>query len=157
MWVRVLGVKLARVEKEPVSNRVHTVGDAIRGEYEGVDQNGHGFSTADRDNDGCSPCVFGDIIQNQCTASVGGGWWYSRCGSAALNGPWHPSGDHMGWESGLHWLTWKSPGIYSVKASRMMLKSVEPTFDGLDQESLPNVEPHATSMCKTADVSHNPQ
>ncbi|XP_029016338.1 angiopoietin-related protein 5-like [Betta splendens] len=99
-------------------------GDAIRGVYPGVDQNGHGFSTADRDNDGCSPCIFGDVMENECAPSEGGGWWYSRCGSAGLNGEWHPSGSHIGWESGLHWRTWKSSEAYSFKATRMMIKSV---------------------------------
>ncbi|XP_071358535.1 angiopoietin-related protein 5-like isoform X1 [Trachinotus anak] len=99
-------------------------GDAIRGAYPGIDQNGFGFSTIDRDNDGCSPCIFGDIAENECSSSDGGGWWYSRCGSASLNGDWHPAGDHIGWASGLHWRTWKPPAPYSAKASRMMIKSV---------------------------------
>ncbi|XP_035002822.1 angiopoietin-related protein 5-like [Hippoglossus stenolepis] len=99
-------------------------GDAIRGADGDVDQNGYGFSTIDRDNDGCSPCIFGDIAQNKCTMSEGGGWWYSRCGSASLNGNWHPVGDHIGYGNGLHWRTWKSHKMYSVKTSRMMIKSV---------------------------------
>ncbi|XP_071358533.1 angiopoietin-related protein 5-like isoform X2 [Trachinotus anak] len=99
-------------------------GDAIRGAYPGIDQNGFGFSTIDRDNDGCSPCIFGDISKRECSSSDGGGWWYSRCGSASLNGDWHPAGDHIGWASGLHWRTWKPPAPYSAKASRMMIKSV---------------------------------
>uniref|UniRef100_A0A3Q2QXP4 Angiopoietin-related protein 5 n=1 Tax=Fundulus heteroclitus TaxID=8078 RepID=A0A3Q2QXP4_FUNHE len=97
-------------------------GDAIRGAYPGIDQNGFGFSTIDRDNDGCSPCIFGDIAEAECALSEGGGWWYSRCGSASLNGEWHPSGDHIGWASGLHWLTWKPPAPYSAQATRMMIK-----------------------------------
>ncbi|XP_039647105.1 angiopoietin-related protein 5-like isoform X1 [Perca fluviatilis] len=99
-------------------------GDAIRGAYSGIDQNGYGFSTIDRDNDGCSPCIFGDIAETKCTNSDGGGWWYSRCGSASLNGDWHPAGDHIGWASGLYWHTWKNPAPYSLKATRMMIKSV---------------------------------
>ncbi|XP_023205492.1 angiopoietin-related protein 5-like isoform X1 [Xiphophorus maculatus] len=99
-------------------------GDAIRGAYQGIDQNGYGFSTVDRDNDGCSPCLFGDIVETKCSLSEGGGWWYSRCGSASLNGHWHPSGEHIGWASGLHWLTWKPPAPYSAKATRMMIKSM---------------------------------
>ncbi|KAF7651446.1 hypothetical protein LDENG_00111160 [Lucifuga dentata] len=98
-------------------------GDAIRGVYMGIDQNGFGFSTIDKDNDGCSPCIFGDIAQEACTFSEGGGWWYSRCGSASLNGDWHPSGNHIGWASGLHWNTWKGRAPYSAKASQIMIKS----------------------------------
>ncbi|KAM3859235.1 angiopoietin-4-like [Diretmus argenteus] len=99
-------------------------GDAIRGAYAGIDQNGFGFSTTDRDNDGCDPCIFGDIAENKCSFSEGGGWWFSRCGSASLNGDWHPVGNHLGWASGLHWLTWKGPAPYSARATRMMVKSV---------------------------------
>ncbi|KAK9525440.1 hypothetical protein VZT92_016149 [Zoarces viviparus] len=98
-------------------------GDAIRGAYSGLDQNGFGFSTVDRDSDGCSPCIFGDIAQMDCTSSDGGGWWYSRCGSAGLNGDWHPSGEHVGWASGVHWQTWKTHAPYSLKATRMLIKS----------------------------------
>lgn len=100
-------------------------GDAIRGTYPGVDQNKYGFSTSDRDNDGCNPCIFGDIAESDCSFSEGNaGWWFSRCGSANLNGDWHPAGEHIGWASGLHWLTWKGPAPYSAKATRMMIKSV---------------------------------
>ncbi|XP_005944137.1 angiopoietin-related protein 5 isoform X2 [Haplochromis burtoni] len=99
-------------------------GDAIRGAYKGIDQNGYGFSTVDRDSDGCSPCIFGDIAVGACTVREGGGWWYSKCGSANLNGDWHSYGEHIGWASGLHWRTWKPPAPYSAKATRMMIKSV---------------------------------
>ncbi|XP_028306444.1 fibrinogen-like protein 1 isoform X2 [Gouania willdenowi] len=95
-------------------------GDAIRDGSQ--DQNGYGFSTVDRDNDGCSPCIFGDIAEEQCTFSEGGGWWYSKCGSASLNGDYHSNGNHIGWASGLHWHTWKKIP-YSLKATRMMIKS----------------------------------
>ncbi|XP_029351577.1 angiopoietin-4-like [Echeneis naucrates] len=101
-----------------------TAGDAIRGAHPGIDQNGCGFSTLDRDNDNCSPCIFGDISVRECVTSFGGGWWYSSCGSAGLNGDWHPAGDNIGWASGVHWRTWKGPAPYSAKASRMMIKSV---------------------------------
>ncbi|XP_062311871.1 angiopoietin-related protein 5-like isoform X1 [Osmerus eperlanus] len=99
-------------------------GDAIRGGSAGADQNGFGFSTKDVDADGCSPCIFGDIAVNKCTSFMGGGWWYSRCGSASLNGDWHPAGENRGWASGLHWLTWRGPGPYSASASRMMIKAM---------------------------------
>uniref|UniRef100_A0A3Q2QXA1 Fibrinogen-like protein 1 n=1 Tax=Fundulus heteroclitus TaxID=8078 RepID=A0A3Q2QXA1_FUNHE len=96
-------------------------GDAIRGAYPGVDQNGSGFSTIDRDNDNCSPCVLGDIALDSCAQNFGSGWWYSSCGSAALHGDWHSSDDPIGWQSGLHWHTWK-PMPYSAKATRMTIK-----------------------------------
>lgn len=102
-----------------------TAGDAIRGVTKGQDQNGFGFSAMGRDNDGCDPCLFGDIAQMECVASDGGGWWFSRCGSASLHGYWHPAGDHIGWASGLHWDTWKTGAPYSLKATRMMIKSMK--------------------------------
>ncbi|XP_020782179.1 angiopoietin-related protein 5-like isoform X2 [Boleophthalmus pectinirostris] len=101
-----------------------TAGDAIRGVYKGIDQNGFGFSTIDKDNDGCQPCIFGDIALEECAASEGGGWWFSRCGSASLHGDYHPAGDHIGWASGLHWDSWKTSAPYSLKATRMMVKPV---------------------------------
>ncbi|XP_015250986.1 PREDICTED: fibrinogen-like protein 1 [Cyprinodon variegatus] len=91
-------------------------GDALH------DQNGSGFSTYDRDNDNCYPCIYGDIAFNKCTSKHGSGWWYSGCGSAALNGEWRSSADSVGWSSGLHWLTWKGKP-YSAKATRMMIMS----------------------------------
>ncbi|XP_072528716.1 fibrinogen-like protein 1 isoform X2 [Salminus brasiliensis] len=99
-------------------------GDAIRGAYDGIDQNGYGFSTHDRDNDGCSPCIFGDIAMIDCSARGGGGWWFSRCGSADLNGKWHPGTKNRFWASGLYWLTWRAPELYSARATRMMVKSM---------------------------------
>uniref|UniRef100_A0A8C8CG15 Fibrinogen C-terminal domain-containing protein n=1 Tax=Oncorhynchus tshawytscha TaxID=74940 RepID=A0A8C8CG15_ONCTS len=97
-------------------------GIAGNGEFQ-QHKNGFGFSTTDKDIDGCSPCIFGDIAENTCSFSEGG-WWYSRCGSASLNGDWHPAGEHIGWASGLHWATWKGPAPYSARASRMMIKAV---------------------------------
>lgn len=99
-------------------------GDAIHGGSSDQDQSGFGFSTVDRDNDGCSPCIFGDIAEMECASSKGGGWWYSRCGSASLNGDYRASGDHLGWASGLHWPTWRGPAPYSANATRMMLRAL---------------------------------
>ncbi|XP_053718284.1 NXPE family member 3-like [Synchiropus splendidus] len=64
---------------------------------------------------------FGSLEENECVSTRRGGWWYSRCGSAELNGDWHELGNHLGWASGLHWDTWKAP--YSLKATRMMVKA----------------------------------
>ncbi|XP_061085191.1 angiopoietin-4-like isoform X1 [Conger conger] len=108
-----------------------TAGDAIRGidpvhgAFPGIDQNGYGFSSLDRDNDGCSPCIFGDIATNDCSREEGeGGWWYSRCGLASLHGDWHPARDNKGWASGLHWLTWRGPATYSARATGMMVRAL---------------------------------
>ncbi|XP_070409447.1 fibrinogen-like protein 1 [Nothobranchius furzeri] len=99
-----------------------TAGDAIRGISPDMDENGFGFSTLDRDNDGCSPCLFYDILVEECIMLQGGGWWYSKCGSASLNGDWYSSGDHTSWSSGLRWTTWKTPKTSSFKATRMMIR-----------------------------------
>ncbi|KAM8884850.1 angiopoietin-4-like [Synchiropus picturatus] len=64
---------------------------------------------------------FGSLDENDCASTRRGGWWYSRCGSAELNGDWHELGNHLGWASGLHWDTWKAH--YSLKATRMMVKA----------------------------------
>lgn len=108
-----------------VKNYKGTAGDAIRGAYKGIDQNGFGFSTIDRDNDGCDPCIFGDIAQNKCAETEGGGWWFSRCGSASLHGDYHPAGSNIGWASGIHWDTWKTEAPYSLKETRMMVKPMQ--------------------------------
>ncbi|XP_056281164.1 angiopoietin-4-like [Pseudoliparis swirei] len=119
-----------RLDGEGAAFRLHVgeyrgdAGDAVRGAFPGIDQDGFGFSTADRDNDGCRPCIFGDVVQEACASSDAGGWWFSRCGSAALNGEWRPDGEHLGWEAGLHWDTWKGQEAYSMRASRMMVRSM---------------------------------
>lgn len=43
-------------------------------------QNGHRFSTTDRDQ---------DISTANCAANYEGGWWYSRCQHANLNGKYN--------------------------------------------------------------------
>ncbi|XP_062860711.1 fibrinogen-like protein 1 [Trichomycterus rosablanca] len=122
-----------RIGSEKTAYKLHVgtysgnAGDAFRGLYTGIDQNGYGFSTYDRDNDGCSPCIFGDIAMDKCSDEKGGGWWFSRCGSASLHGDWHPMGNNRGYGSGLHWLTWRSPEPYSAKATRMMIKTKKQT------------------------------
>ncbi|XP_007571336.1 microfibril-associated glycoprotein 4-like [Poecilia formosa] len=118
-----------RIGKESTAFKLHVgrysgnAGNAILGTYPDIDQNGFDFSTIDRDNDGCSPCIYDDIINEECAFTEGGGWWYSSCGSASLNGKWRSTGDHIGWASGLHWLTWKPLAPYSAKATRMMIKT----------------------------------
>uniref|UniRef100_UPI00358E3160 fibrinogen-like protein 1 n=1 Tax=Myxine glutinosa TaxID=7769 RepID=UPI00358E3160 len=95
-------------------------GDAFRGAYSGVDQNKFGFSTEDRDNDGCSPCIYGDIAFNSCVGEHEGGWWFSRCGSANLNGVWQKETNKQGYGTRVQWDTWR-PSLESLKESIMKL------------------------------------
>ncbi|XP_029969978.1 angiopoietin-related protein 5-like [Salarias fasciatus] len=93
-----------------------TAGDAIHGAKSEKSQNGFGFSTSDRDNDGCDNCnPFGHIPFDICTQFFGGGWWLSDCGSANLNGFYHP----IFGGTRLQWRTWIPP----IAATRMMIKS----------------------------------
>uniref|UniRef100_A0A8C4N290 Fibrinogen C-terminal domain-containing protein n=1 Tax=Eptatretus burgeri TaxID=7764 RepID=A0A8C4N290_EPTBU len=95
-------------------------GDAFRGAFPGVDQNHFGFSTEDRDNDGCSPCIYGDIAFNSCVEEHGGGWWFSRCGSANLNGFWQKKANRQGFGTRVQWDTWR-PYLESLKESTMKI------------------------------------
>ncbi|KAJ8374108.1 hypothetical protein SKAU_G00046880 [Synaphobranchus kaupii] len=100
-----------------------TAGDGIHGTLRESSQNSYGFTTKDRDHDGCTPCIADDIATDNCSLEKGkGGWWYSNCGSASLNGEWHPAGKNPGGGSGLHWHRWKGTSPYSYRATRMMIK-----------------------------------
>ncbi|KAK9541024.1 hypothetical protein VZT92_002110 [Zoarces viviparus] len=102
-WLSLMKYRNFRLGSAKAAFKLHVgkyrgdAGDAIRGAYSGIDQNGFGFSSVDCRSDGCSPCIIGDIDQIDCTSSDGGGWWFSRCGSVGLNGDWHPSGEHVDW------------------------------------------------------------
>ncbi|XP_029472837.1 fibrinogen-like protein 1 [Rhinatrema bivittatum] len=101
-----------------------TAGDAFRGQNDGEDlrsQDGSKFSTIDRDNDGCDPCIIGDIGYMSCSRGrKNSGWWFSSCGMADLNGEWHSQDDYRGWASGVHWETWKRWD--SLKSSVLKIK-----------------------------------
>ncbi|XP_038667382.1 angiopoietin-related protein 5-like [Scyliorhinus canicula] len=109
-----------------LGNYSGNAGDAFRGRGSGTpeeDQNSHMFSTYDRDNDDCKPCLFGDIIIESCSGMHGSGWWFSQCGIANLNGDWHPKNNNIGWMSGVHWKTWKEVS-YSMRVSQLKVVSV---------------------------------
>ncbi|CAM5085549.1 unnamed protein product [Eretmochelys imbricata] len=73
-----------------LGNFTGNVGDAFRGTEEFGDQNGHNFTTCDRDNDGCNVCITGGHAYTNCAQDIGySGWWFSHCGMANLNGEWH--------------------------------------------------------------------
>ncbi|XP_043944727.1 angiopoietin-related protein 5-like [Protopterus annectens] len=108
-----------------IGNYSGTAGDSFTGTLLGETQAGSNFSTIDKDNDQCSPCISGDIAFVSCSNFFsGGGWWFSRCGMADLNGEWHPKNNNIGWQSGVYWKTWKYVMPYSLKYSEMKVKSL---------------------------------
>ena len=73
---------------------------------------GRPFTTTDRDN---------DVSPFNCSEEYGrGGWWYSACTDANLNGVYHhtPSAPDY---SGIWWYHWHG-AYYSLKATTMMIQ-----------------------------------
>ena len=74
---------------------------------------GFQFSTLDRDNDD-----FGDA---NCAVVQSGGWWYSACTWANLNGLYKQGGLYSGGYNGIFWNYWQGFD-YSLKDVIMMVK-----------------------------------
>ena len=70
---------------------------------------GQAFTTKDSDND-TNP-------GHSCANSYKGGWWYSNCHRANLNGLYH-EGNSTDYAIGINWYNWKGH-IYSLKATQM--------------------------------------
>merc|ERR1712048_1411928 len=84
--------------------------------------NGNNFSAKDRDNDTWS---------SNCANSFKGGWWYSACHSANLNGYYGKGNNGVAGSSGcsatcIHYNSWTGNGKYahdkSLKLSYMMMR-----------------------------------
>ncbi|XP_008109429.3 fibrinogen-like protein 1 [Anolis carolinensis] len=95
-------------------------GDAFRANSYSKKQDGYPFSTYDNDNDGCDPCIRGDIAFYSCAETQASGWWYSDCGLSDLNGDWHNQTECIGWASAISWDTWSS--YRSLLSTEMKVK-----------------------------------
>ncbi|CAJ0952905.1 unnamed protein product [Ranitomeya imitator] len=71
------------------------------------------FSTKDEDN---------DIYEGSCSLLYKGGWWYSNCHGANLNGLYH-LGAHTSYGDGINWFTGKGHN-YSYKHVEMKIREV---------------------------------
>ncbi|KAM4677629.1 angiopoietin-related protein 5-like isoform 2-T2 [Discoglossus pictus] len=107
--------------KLSVGNYYGNAGDAFRGKNNDTNEHGSFFSTIDKDNDNCGPCMIGDMRFMNCARFLFlSGWWFNQCGIANLNGLWHPKGDKVGWSSAVHWQTWRERE--SLQFSMMYLR-----------------------------------
>ncbi|KAL9964443.1 hypothetical protein ACROYT_G028087 [Oculina patagonica] len=77
-------------------------------------QRGAPFSTKDRDN---------DLDSRHCAVTFKGGWWYTNCRHANLNGLYH-HGAHSSHADGINWHHWKGDN-YSAKRSEMKIRPAD--------------------------------
>ena len=77
-------------------------------------QRGAPFSTKDRDN---------DPDNRHCAVTFKGGWWYTTCRQANLNGLYH-HGTHKSHADGINWQHWKGD-FYSAKRSEMKIRPAD--------------------------------
>ncbi|KAH8040479.1 hypothetical protein HPB51_011175 [Rhipicephalus microplus] len=92
-----------------------------------VHANGQNFSTYDRDNDSGAA---------NCAVLYRGGWWYSQCHAANLNGL-NLNGPHDSYADGIEWSVRNGPARlyhYSYPVVEMMIR---PAGSTLDRRSLP--------------------
>ncbi|XP_037082462.1 techylectin-5B-like [Pollicipes pollicipes] len=77
-----------------------------------LDIGGAAFTTKDRDND--------QLADGNCASLLHGGWWYSRCGNANLNGGYLDAQPDSQ-DSGVFWAAWTGYR-HSLKSVRMMVR-----------------------------------
>ena len=86
-------------------NTIDDAGDSFTGHA------GYSFSTKDRDN---------DVYGGHCAQRFKGGWWYSNCHGANLNGL-YLGGPHTSYADGIEWSAWHKYH-YSLKKVDMKLR-----------------------------------
>ncbi|XP_060084142.1 angiopoietin-related protein 7-like [Ylistrum balloti] len=86
-----------------IGNYSGNAGDAMQ------TQNGTKFSTGNYDH--------AMIMNSNCALDRSGGWWFTDCNHANLNGAYKPGSGH----NGIFWDTWKE-AIDSIKEVRMMIR-----------------------------------
>ena len=74
-------------------------------------ENGHAFSTFDKDN---------DAYPRNCAVLFKGAWWYAYCHNSNLNGK-YLSGSHISFADGIEWGPWHGDN-YSLKETTMMIQ-----------------------------------
>jgi ficolin len=73
------------------------------------------FSTEDKDQ---------DKSLEHCARRYSGGWWYSGCHRANLNGPYYGKTVEIKERKGISWVPWHS-FQYSIKAAEMKIQPVK--------------------------------
>merc|ERR1719237_1309237 len=116
--------------------------------------NGLKFSTKDRDNDKYS---------GHCAKAYKGGWWYTNCHSANLNGYYGPGNNGKAGSSGcsatcIHYHNWKGKSSYkhdkSLKESWMMIRKAPPLPECKDKVTgrayviMPGTKTKKTVICR---------
>ncbi|XP_076836578.1 angiopoietin-related protein 5 isoform X2 [Brachyhypopomus gauderio] len=120
------------LEDEPQFFAIHlgryagSAGDAFRGYNQDQNQDTAPFSTADVDNDGCSPfCTFDNKAVESCSMHHNNtGWWFNQCGKANLNSS--PLDHDRSVQPHIHWDTWTKNGeLVNIKSVTMKIRRVE--------------------------------
>ncbi|XP_035670239.1 angiopoietin-related protein 2-like [Branchiostoma floridae] len=104
-----------RVSGEAVGYRLHISGYSGTARDSMAHNNGHRFSTLDRDNDAWSI--------GHCSQRWGqGGWWFPGCSTSVLNGRYLGNcGNSCPWGQGVLWYNWRGYS-YSLKSVSMKIR-----------------------------------
>ncbi|XP_063221820.1 angiopoietin-4-like [Bacillus rossius redtenbacheri] len=105
-----------RVDNEERGYRLTVGGYAGNATDSLAEHNSKPFSTVDRKNDEAPPCC-------PCAPAFGGGWWFSGCFEANLNGVYYSPEEEVRRDQfrGIIWERWL--GDESLRAARMMVRA----------------------------------